>query len=99
MLRKPERLGGWKKGKNQRANEKHSVDKSRTGMKGDRECETESNREEDTHRREGEKQRGEKGVCGSRGSVEQEKTTALWEHSYRLSKAPLCSQCWSVSQN
>lgn len=65
------RLGDWevgkREGKNQRANEKHSVDKSRRGMKGDRECETESNREEDTHRREGEKQRGKKGCVGLEG--------------------------------
>lgn len=58
---KTERLGGWQKGgKNERGDEKHSVDKSRSGRRGDRECETESNREEDTQRREGEKQRGKR---------------------------------------
>lgn len=62
--------------------------------------ETESERQKAT---EGRTHRGgrvrEKGVRGSRGAVEQEKTSAPWEHSDGLSKALLCSHCWSASQN
>ena len=57
-----------------------------------------TDREEDTERREGEKQR-EEGERESGGAAEQEKTSAPWEHSDGLSKASLCSHCWSASQN
>lgn len=39
------------------------------------------------------------GEHGSREASRQEKTSAPWEHSDGLSKAPLCSHCWSASQN
>lgn len=54
---------------------------------------------EDTRLSEDEKQRGKKGASESGGAAEQEKSFAPWENSDGLSKAPLCSHCWSASQN
>lgn len=54
-----------------------------------------------THR-EGERVRNREGkgsVCVPREATEQEKTSVPWEHSDGLSKALLCSHCWSASQN
>lgn len=56
-------------------------------------------RMKETHRVEGMGVRNREGERGSSGAVEQEKTSAPWEHSDGLSKARLCSHCWSDAQN
>ena len=100
-----ERLGGWWGGGNkarERENEKHSGDR-RTRAEGG--WEGRQRVWDRKQQRGGRKEEGgwetdrQKGVRGPTGAVEQEKTSAPWEHSDGLSKAPLCSHCWSASQN